>query len=102
MRARARELDASRDSGDQLVDPNIVVLDLVMPDMDGFQAARWIRDRDPHGNVRLIALTGVESPDTLERGASAGSDRPLRKPVPGRTLLGALVKPFEARDSERL
>lgn len=74
------------------VDPNVIVFDLVMPDMDGFQAARWIRDRDPHGHVRLIALTGVESPDTLERAARAGFDEFLKKPVSGRTLLGALGK----------
>ena len=60
------------------VEPNVVVLDLVMPGTDGFQAARHIRDRDRHGRVRLIALTGVESPDTLERAARAGFDEFLR------------------------
>jgi CheY-like chemotaxis protein len=74
------------------VEPNVVVLDLVMPGMDGYQAARHIRDRDRHGRVRLIALTGVESPDTLERAARAGFDEFLKKPVSGRTLLGALGK----------
>ena len=72
------------------VEPNVVVLDFVMPGTDGFQAARHIRDRDRHGRVRLIALTGVESPDTIERAARAGFDEFLRKPVSGRTLLGAL------------
>ena len=74
------------------VEPNVVVLDLVMPGMDGYQAARHIRDRDRHGRVRLIALTGVESPDTLQRAARAGFDEFLKKPVSGRTLLGALGK----------
>ena len=71
---------------------DLVVSDVVMPGMDGFQAARHIRDRDRHGRVRLIALTGVESPDTLERAARAGFDEFLKKPVSGRTLLGALGK----------
>ena len=74
------------------IEPNVVVLDLVMPGMDGYQAARHIRDRDRHGRVRLIALTGVESPDALQRAARTGFYEFLKKPVSGRTLLGALGK----------
>jgi CheY-like chemotaxis protein len=79
---------------------NLIVLDLVMPGMDGYQAARWIRDRDRHGRMRLIALTGVESPDVLERAARAGFDEFLKKPVSGRTLLGALGKAFLSKDAD--
>jgi CheY-like chemotaxis protein len=72
------------------VDPHVVVLDLMMPGMDGFEAARRIRQRDVGSQIRLIALTGAQGPETLERAARSGFDEFLEKPVSGRTLLGAL------------
>jgi CheY-like chemotaxis protein len=77
------------------IDPQVVVLDLAMPGLDGFQTARHIRDRDQYGRIRLIALTGTQSPDLLERAARAGFDEFLKKPVSGRTLLGALGRTLE-------
>jgi len=70
--------------------PNVVILDLAMPDMDGFQAAHLIRERDPFGHIRVVALTGLESPDILKQAARAGFDEFIKKPVSGKTLLSAL------------
>jgi len=61
--------------------PDVALWDLLLPGMDGYQAARRLRASDRHGRVRLIALTGVESPDTLQRAARAGFDEFLKKPV---------------------
>jgi CheY-like chemotaxis protein len=76
------------------VEPNVVVLDLLMPGLDGFEAARRIRDRDPHRRTRLIALTGLQAEDTLEHAAKAGFDEFLKKAVSGQTILAALNRPL--------
>ncbi len=40
--------------------PQFVLIDLVMPDMDGFDLAHRLRGMDRDGDMRLIALTGFD------------------------------------------
>jgi CheY-like chemotaxis protein len=74
----------------QSVHPDVVILDLVMPEVDGFEAARRISSRHRHTRPRLIALTGAQGPDTLEAARRAGFDEFLKKPATGRAVLQAL------------
>jgi CheY-like chemotaxis protein len=67
--------------------PDAVVLDLSMPGVDGYEAARRIRGQG-YTN-RLIALTG-RGEIALEDAARAGFDEFVRKPSSVTTLLGAL------------
>jgi len=71
--------------------PEIVLMDLGMPRMDGYQAARAIRDRYDDRKIMLIAITGWggESDRALSR--DAGFDRHLVKPVTPGDLLAALA-----------
>jgi CheY-like chemotaxis protein len=78
------------------IDPDIVVLDLDMPGIDGFQAARRIRERDQYGRIRLIALTGVAGQKLPEQAARAGFDEFVKKPVSGQALLNVLGVPKSA------
>ena len=72
-------------------DADVVLLDLSMPVMDGFEAARRIREQKPDGKTRLVALTGGLA-DDLKQAALAGFDEFLRKPVSASTLLSALQR----------
>jgi len=66
--------------------PDVVLLDIGMPVMDGYAVARALRAR--HGNaLRLIALTGYGLPEDRKRTAAAGFDAHLVKPVDIKTLL---------------
>jgi PAS domain S-box-containing protein len=61
--------------------PEIVVLDIGMPEMDGYEVARQIRAL-PHGkSVRLLALTGWGQDEDKRRALEAGFDEHLTKPV---------------------
>jgi two-component system CheB/CheR fusion protein len=61
--------------------PDVVLLDLGMPEMDGIEVARRIRaDRDWTG-VRIVALTGWGQESDRERTREAGFDFHLTKPV---------------------
>lgn len=60
--------------------PHIVCMDLLMPKMDGYEAARKIRER-LQDNVVLVALCGWDDADTRRRTAEAGFDHHLVKPV---------------------
>lgn len=62
--------------------PSIVLLDLGMPGMDGYEVARRIRERpDELGRPLLIALTGWGQPEDRRRTREAGFDDHLVKPV---------------------
>ncbi|KAB8055618.1 response regulator [Janthinobacterium rivuli] len=61
--------------------PQLVVMDLGMPDMDGYEAARQIRQRAHGRPVLLIALTGWGQGEARSRTEQAGFDHHLTKPV---------------------
>jgi CheY-like chemotaxis protein len=60
--------------------PQVVLLDIGLPDMDGYEVARQIRARQD-GPMRLIALTGWSQDDTREKARDAGFDHHLTKPT---------------------
>lgn len=61
--------------------PDIVVLDIGLPGMDGFEVARQIRALPELAAVFLIAMTGYGSADSRAEGLKAGFDAFLVKPV---------------------
>ena len=61
--------------------PEIVLLDLGMPGMDGYEVARHLRERFPGGKTALIALTGWGQDDDRRRTQAAGFDHHLVKPA---------------------
>jgi PAS domain S-box-containing protein len=61
--------------------PDVCILDIGMPEMDGYDVARALR-AEPWGNVIcLIALTGWGQPGDKARAAAAGFDHHLTKPI---------------------
>jgi CheY-like chemotaxis protein len=61
-------------------DPQIALLDIGMPRMDGYEAARQIRAA-MGGRVVLVALTGFGQEDDERRAYEAGFDRHVTKPA---------------------
>ncbi len=61
--------------------PDMIVMDLGMPAMDGYEAARQIRDKQGCKDVLMIALTGWGQSDARQRTIEAGFDHHLIKPV---------------------
>jgi CheY-like chemotaxis protein len=61
--------------------PDIALLDIGMPGMDGYELARRIRATHRGRELTLIALTGWGQADDKQRAAEAGFDEHLTKPV---------------------
>ena len=61
--------------------PDVVILDIGMPDINGYEVARTARKEDWGKSVYMIALTGWGQADDKERARLAGFDRHLTKPV---------------------
>jgi CheY-like chemotaxis protein len=61
--------------------PDVVLLDIGLPVMDGFEVAQRLRSRTPVGQLRIVALSGYGQQADRERAARAGFDDYLVKPV---------------------
>jgi len=60
--------------------PEVVLCDIGLPGMDGYQVARAFRADDTLKGVFLVALSGYALPEDLQRAQEAGFDRHLAKP----------------------
>ncbi|HEY6484197.1 MAG TPA: MASE1 domain-containing protein [Steroidobacteraceae bacterium] len=70
--------------------PTVMILDLGMPEVDGFAVARAIRADPQLRATRLVALSGYGQPDDRQRTAAVGFDAHLVKPVEHAVLNAAL------------
>ena len=70
-------------------DPDVVLLDIGLPGMDGYEVARQLRARGLKGQI--VALTGYGRPEDIERARGAGFDAHLVKPVDLQSLAVALA-----------
>jgi CheY-like chemotaxis protein len=61
--------------------PDIVLMDIGMPRLDGYEAARRIRDQDWSRDTLLVAVTGWGPSDDSEEATAAGFDRHFTKPL---------------------
>ena len=75
--------------------PDLVVLDLMLPGVDGFQVCRQIRSDSLLGGVRILAITGYDSPEMRGKIMSCGADDYLAKPMDNKEFLNRVRKLLE-------
>ena len=71
--------------------PDVVLLDIGLPKMDGYQVAEQIRLKHTSEEVLLIAVTGYGHKQAIERGRDVGFDHHLLKPLNPRKLVELLA-----------
>lgn len=62
--------------------PDVIVLDICMPGMDGWDVAEQLRADPETRDTRLVAVTAMTSPECEKRSKEAGIDAHYGKPVP--------------------
>jgi CheY-like chemotaxis protein len=73
------------------VRPDVILLDIGLPDMDGFEVARCLRRLPALDGVRVIGMSGFGGDDQCRRSEAAGIDRYLTKPVTADVLAEAVA-----------
>lgn len=73
--------------------PDIVLLDLMMPGMNGFEVCRQIKNDPATAQIRVIAMTGYPTEENVRQIVSAGAEACLTKPVDHGELLAVLNLP---------
>jgi len=61
--------------------PEVALLDFQLPDVDGPELARRLRQRSANGRIFLVMITAFAFPDYADRAFAAGIDRFMTKPV---------------------
>jgi len=86
LREEGYEVTVHSSAGDAIrkaqVDlPDLILLDLQMPDMDGYDATRRLKSDLATRSIPVILITGLGDPDNKLKGLEAGADEFLPKPV---------------------
>jgi len=79
--------------------PHAVVLDLMLPGVDGFKVARRLRSDDRTRDVAIVALTGLASKKFEALALGSGCDSFMSKPFSTAALVGELVRLLARRVS---
>jgi CheY-like chemotaxis protein len=64
----------------EALSPDIVILDIGMPVMNGYEACQTLRQQPAGGNMKIIALTGWGQDSDVQHALDAGFDAHLVKP----------------------
>jgi signal transduction histidine kinase len=67
--------------------PEVILLDIGLPGMDGYEVARRLRKQPGSRDARIVAVSGYGQAEDRERSRAAGFDDHLLKPVPPARLL---------------
>ena len=73
-------------------DPDVAILDIGMPGLNGYDVARLLRNGEGSGRPFLVALSGLGQAEDKERAAEAGFDHHFTKPVDVNALLSLLAQ----------
>lgn len=74
--------------------PDLVLLDLGLPDYDGLTLASWLRAEDTLKNVRIVAFTAWPPESAKQMAESYGCDGYISKPVGGVNDFAEKIKSF--------
>ena len=60
--------------------PNVILLDLMMPGLDGFQVTRQLKGNPETASIPIVAISAMARPDDRDAALAAGCDEFVRKP----------------------
>ena len=75
--------------------PDLILLDIIMPGIDGFETYRQIRQNEENENIPVVFLTGDTNMETEENGLELGADDFIVKPIDPITLQYRLTRILE-------
>lgn len=70
--------------------PSLILLDIEMPDMTGFEAYEKLKENDQWKDIPVIFLTGHENKEILDKAKDTGAAAVIQKPIVKDTLLSTV------------
>jgi two-component system cell cycle response regulator len=84
--------------------PRLVLSDIIMPEMDGYELSQWIKSNDKLSSIPVVLVTTLSDPDDIIRGLKCGANGFVTKPYDAQFLLSRiynLLENLEMRQSRR-
>lgn len=70
----------------EIISPDVILLDVMMPGMDGFEVCRYVKQHHEWQHIPIILVTALDTKQDLARGLDSGADDFLHKPFNGLEL----------------
>ena len=67
--------------------PNLIILDVMMPKLDGFQVTRLLKFDDKYNDIPIIMLTAKTQDQDVATGLKTGADEYVKKPFDAENLM---------------
>ena len=77
--------------------PELVLLDVMMPRLDGFEACRQLKEDPATSGIVVVLLTALAQQADRERGDAVGADQYFTKPLSPVALLGLVEEIYKTR-----
>lgn len=77
-----------REAGNKIAEfkPHIIILDLWMPDINGFEICRHLKFNPATSAIKILAITGYPCPQAIRKITNTGADYLMEKPIDTETL----------------
>jgi len=72
--------------------PDLVIMDIQLPDIDGLEATKKIRESEADSDIPIIALTSYAMPGDREKALAAGCTGYITKPIDVETFMAEIEK----------
>jgi CheY-like chemotaxis protein len=81
--------------------PDLILLDLMMPGIDGFEVIRRIRENPETADIQIVILSALNSQEDVVKGFNAGANDFIMKPIIMEKLLTCVVTQLQIAESKR-
>lgn len=72
--------------------PDVVLLDIMMPNVDGYQTLKHIKETDSLSNTKVVFLTAKNKASDIEKGLKLGADKYLTKPFSVKKIVSEILE----------
>ncbi|WJJ95870.1 response regulator transcription factor [Algibacter luteus] len=72
--------------------PNVVLLDIMMPNVDGYQTLTHIKSTDSLKDTKVVFLTAKNKASDIEKGLKLGADKYLTKPFSVKKIVSEILE----------
>lgn len=72
--------------------PDVVVLDIMMPNIDGYQTLKFIREKVELNATKVVFLTAKNKATDIEKGLRLGADKYLTKPFSVKKIIAEVIE----------
>ena len=70
--------------------PDIIILDIMMPEVDGYEVCQLVKTNPSTSHIKVIFLSAKSKKEDIEKGLEMGADLYLTKPFSTRTLMSQI------------